>query len=44
MCESRRGTEGPDPHPLKNHEYIGFLSTTGPDLLKNHKATKSDSM
>ena len=26
--------------PLKNHKKIGFLSNTGPDLLKNHKATK----
>ena len=33
------GTGGPDP-PLKNHKNIGFLSNTGPDPLKNHKATK----
>ena len=26
--------------PLKNHKNIGFLSSTGPDPLKNHKATK----
>ena len=26
--------------PLKNHKNIVFLSNTGPDLLKNHKATK----
>ena len=27
--------------PLKkNHKNIGFLSNTGPDLMKNHKATK----
>ena len=26
--------------PLKNHKNIGFLSNTGPDPLKNHKATK----
>ena len=26
---------------LKNHKNIGFLSNTGLDLLKNHKATKS---
>ena len=25
--------------PRKNHN-LGFLSNTGPDLLKNHKATK----
>ena len=33
------GTGGPDPLPLKNHKNIGFLSNTGPDPLKNHKAT-----
>ena len=27
--------------PLKNHKNIGFLSNTGLDSLKNHKATKS---
>ena len=26
--------------PLKNQENIGFLSKTGPDPLKNHKASK----
>ena len=26
--------------PLKNHKNIGFLSNTGTDPLKNHKATK----
>ena len=26
--------------PLKNHKNIGFLSNTGPDPQKNHKATK----
>ena len=26
--------------PLKNHNNIGFPSNTGPDPLKNHKATK----
>ena len=26
--------------PLKNHKNIGFLSNTGPDTLKIHKATK----
>ena len=25
---------------LKNYKNIGFLSNTGPDPLKNHKATK----
>ena len=26
--------------PLENHKNIGFLSNTGPDSFKNHKATK----
>ena len=26
--------------PLKNHKNVGFLSITGLDPLKNHKATK----
>ena len=25
---------------MKNHKNIGFLSNTGPDPLKNYKATK----
>ena len=29
-----------DPPPLKNYKNIGFLSKSGPDPLKNHKATK----
>ena len=28
------------PPPQKNYKNIGFLSDTGPDPLKNHKATK----
>ena len=32
-----RETATPTP-PLKNHKNIGFLSNTGPDPLKNHKA------
>ena len=42
----RRGTGDLDPPPLKNHKSIGFLrlSNTGPDLLKNHKATNKHSM
>ena len=28
--------------PLKNHKNLGFLSNTGPDCLKNHKATKPE--
>ena len=35
---TRVGT--PPPPPLKNHKKLGFQSNTGPDLLKNHKATK----
>ena len=44
----RGGTGGPDsptppppppPPPPKNHKNIGFLCNSGPDPLKNHKAT-----
>ena len=38
MRKSRGGTGGPT-SPLENHKNIGFLSNTGPDPLKNHKAT-----
>ena len=38
-ADPERGTGGPD--PPENHNNLGFLSNTGPDLLKNHKATKS---
>ena len=41
-CADPGGTGGPDPPPpsgLKNHKVIGFLSNTGPDPLKYHKAT-----
>ena len=33
---------GPDPPPPppENHKNIGFLSNTGPDPIKIHKATK----
>ena len=34
----QRGDRGSGP-PLKNHKKIGFLSNTGEDSLKNHKAT-----
>ena len=34
------GAGGPD--PLKITKNIGFLSNTGPDPLKNHKATKPE--
>ena len=30
----------PPPHPPEKSQNIGFLSNTGPDPLKNHKATK----
>ena len=37
----KRGTGGRGSGPrLKNHKLIGFPSNTGPDPLKNHKATK----
>ena len=43
-CHGRiqRGGQGVrTPLPLlKNHKILGFLSNTGPDILKNHKATK----
>ena len=32
------GDRGSGPS-LNNHKNIGFLSNTGPDPLKNHKAT-----
>ena len=40
-ADPERGTGVPDPPPLRTHKNIGFLSNTGPDPLKNHKATKS---
>ena len=41
----QRGTGDPDPPPppLKNHKNIGFLSSTGPDLLKFSKCSKLSS-
>ena len=39
FADPEGGTGGPDPPPLKNHKNIGFLSNTGQDPLKNHKAT-----
>ena len=41
MSGSREGggAGGPDPPP-ENHKNIGFLSNTGLDPLKYHKATK----
>ena len=39
--DPERGTGGSDsPPPLKNHKNIGYLSNTGQDPLKNHKASK----
>ena len=40
--EGGRGSGPPPPPPGKNHKYIFFLSNTGPDPLKNHKATKPE--
>ena len=38
----QRGGQGVrTPPPPKNHKNIGFLSNTGPDPLKNHKATQA---
>ena len=37
---SRGGAGGPE--PPENHKNIGFLCNTGPDPLKNHKATKPE--
>ena len=39
MGGSRGGHRGSGP-PLKNHKNIVNLSNTGPDPLKNNKATK----
>ena len=40
MGGSRGGQRVRTPPPLKNHKNKGFLSNTGPDRLKHHKATK----
>ena len=40
MRGSRGVTGGPDHPPLNNQNHIGLLSNTGPDHLKNHKATE----
>ena len=39
-AQIQRGWQGVWTPSLKNHKSIGFLSNTGPDPLKNHKATK----
>ena len=45
MRGSRGGNRGSGyPPPEKSQKNAGFLSNTGPDPLKNHKATKPDSM
>ena len=49
-CLDQEGAEGsgraggPGHTLLKSHKNIGFLSSTGPNPLKNHKATKPDLM
>ena len=41
MGGSRGGDRGFRlPPPLKNHKNIGFLCSTDPDPIKNHRATK----
>ena len=45
-CTDLEGVEAGDtdpPPPPEKSQNIGFLSNTGPDPLKNHKATKLDS-
>ena len=37
-----RGRQGVRTAPLKNYNNKGFLSKTGPDPLKNYKATKPE--
>ena len=39
-ADPRGGGDSGSGPPLKNHKNIGFLINTGPDSLKNHKATK----
>ena len=40
-CADPEGEAGDlDPHPRKNRKIIGYLSITGPESLKIHKATK----
>ena len=39
-CANPDGGTGGPTSPLENHKNIGFLSNTGPDPLKNLKATK----
>ena len=39
-CADPVGGTGGSGHPLKYQKAIQFLNKTGPDPLKNHKATK----
>ena len=40
MCEFRVGEQGFNPPPENYKHFIGFLSNSGPDPLKNYKATE----
>ena len=40
MCGPRGGRWSGPPPPLNNYKSIGFLSISGPDPLKNNKATE----
>ena len=41
MFESMSGSRGGGtPHPPEKSQNIGFLSNSGPDPLKNYKATE----
>ena len=39
QCAIGRSRVGQGAPPLENHKNIGFLSNTGPDPLKNYKAS-----
>ena len=41
-CADPEGKTGGPDTPLKIHKNIGFFSNTGPNPLKNHKATKPE--
>ena len=40
VADPEGGAGGLHPETLKNHKNIGFFSNTGPNPLKNQKATK----
>ena len=40
MCVHMGGSRGGRGGPSENHQNMGFLSNSGPDHRKNHKATK----